>query len=417
MTTAIKRNYNDLSTLLELANATGCQMEQKVNRPSELRGFCPFHAATTLTNARTLTISPTPPRYRCEFCRAQGNPSTFAARLWRVSIRDAQELLLNAADVGPDRPPFPDDVEPRTNNSAVMTRANAHYGENLYKHYFPLLYLAQIGVNPDDAQRAGIGYSDGASLLQYLQQTDVADDEISASPLFLDSGGERFAGRITIADRDHTGGAVWICSTTAQVPSSYAQWPPRRPSITGLRCSHPYMLGLLQVQNRPRLLIITNDPRIYIICKSVDMSTIMITTPTTDAAAIAENIANKEPQRISVVINGRDQTEDLRKQLSAHLPNTELQFFGGPALSTILNPATRDLKALSDFSTKTADEAEPSPDTGAVDAADSQESSPNTTAEAQPASVEASEHDEQIDQIDEAKDPGNEDPEPELVDA
>ena len=352
MTTAIKRNHNDLSTLLELANNTGCQMEHKATRPSELRGFCPFHSATTLTNARTLTITPSPPRYRCEFCRVQGNPTTFAARLWRVSIRDAQELLTNAADVGPDRPLYPESEELRTNNSAVMTRASAHYADNLYHHYPPLLYLAQIGVHPDEAHHAGVGYSDGASLMQHLQETDVTPEEISASPLFLEFGGERFAGRITIADRDHSGGAVWICSTTAQGPTTYALWPPRRPSITGLRCSHPYILGLLQVQNRPRLLVITNDPRIYIICKSQGMSATMITTQTTNAAAIAENIARKEPQRISVIINGRDQTEELRQELNSQLPHTALQFFGGPALSAILNPATRDLTLLSDFSEK-----------------------------------------------------------------
>lgn len=380
--TTTKRNPQDISTLIELAQNTGCQMEPKANRPSELRGFCPFHEATTLTNARTLTITPTPPRYRCEFCRAQGNPISFAARLWRVSVRDAQELIESASELTPQRPPYPPTDEPRTNNSAIMTRAAAHYGECLYQNYFPLNYLAQLGVHPDAAQRAGVGYSDGATLLQYLQEYDVSQGELADSPLFLDSGGERFAGRVTIADRDHSGGAVWICSTAAQGPATYAHWPPRRPSITGLRCKHPYILGLLQVPNRPRNLVLTNDPRIYIICKAADLNTAMITTQGVDAAAIAENVARKNPRSLSIVINGRDHTDALRAECQEQMPNANLRFFGGPALSDILNPSTRDLQQLTQETTQSDEDGETPPE-------DADDDTPNEARTASTNSTEA----------------------------
>lgn len=296
--------------MIELAAAMNCRLQHSREDVTILRGLCPFHQAARLHDSKTLRIDVKSGRFRCEYCGKSGTPLAFAAITWGVNSQDAHHLLEHhfQAQATPQRPPYPANMNELTRNnddhpwinSAVLTRAALFYHENIYQSYPALRTLAKLAINPRKAEAAGIGYCTGAGLREFLLEPgDIAEAELKNSPLWRDNGAETLAGRLTLTDRDHTGGALWMTSIDPETDEHGFDWPKERPFNFGLRGAKPFLFGQYSITRRTPWICITDDPRLYIIAAAYQWPAVYIT----QRRRPEDNVADRCRRIISALAN------------------------------------------------------------------------------------------------------------------
>ena len=370
MTTPVRSHSDDIQSktartefavLLNLAEAMGCQLQPTAEHPTTLRGLCPFHESSTMTNAKTLTVDVRHARFHCQYCKQRGNAVAFAAIIWGVCANDAQLLLDSGAELVPDRPPYPPTLEnpeprngrrqPRPQNTAILTRAARHYSNELNNSRLAreaVVFLTQLGVDIDEAANAGIGYSSGTTLRRALEAMDLFAGELEESPLFNANGTERFAGQIVMADRDFTGGVLWMTSITPRGPQGHAGWPVRRPRTRGIMGRRPYLFGTYSVPNQAPLAVLTDDPRVYIVLATQQIPT-FLTVDRDDAAIIGRMVARRQPRRLAIAMHNRQLRLQIARRLVEELPRLQFTLLNREYILSLLTPATRDLSKITDF--------------------------------------------------------------------
>ena len=354
------------SKMLELANQMGCQLEVTQDDRSTLRGFCPFHEGLNVQQTRTLRISARDARFSCHFCRAEGNPVAFFCKVWGINISDAHMLLGSLDGTVPlERPPFPKDAgrqpgappeqQNRWLNSAVLTRATKFYRQQLMTNYPPLMTLAKLGVPASAAAEAGLGYSIGTGLREYLvEQTDVTEDELKENALWnRHTQLEALAGRITISDLDYTGATLWITSMVPEEERHGHTWRPERPYNYGIPGRKPWLFGQYSASDQTPWALYTDDPRLYIVAVSNKMPAMLMTQyrqPGEDlldrCRRTATALLNRRMPNLTMAMHDREAAgiiESLINQADAHPETLRL---GREHILPNLKPETRNLAGL-----------------------------------------------------------------------
>ena len=348
------------ATLLKLADQLGCQLQPIPATPSILRGLCPFHQSDSIAEAKTLMVNVATARFWCVGCSISGYPVTFAAKTWHVSARDARMLMRQNPDAGIDRPQYASLYHNRTEtqqlhlpqNSAVLTRASHFYATQLKSSYDPLHFLARLGVHPDIAAKAGIGYSTGHGLKQYLLDNGINESEVKNSPLFQDRTGlELFTGRFILSDQDLTGASMWLTSFEPDQPTEKYTWGRSSKTMLGLPGQKPYLFNVTNLANDLSEVVLTEDQRLYIILKAIDHPVILITQrrrATMDLQAhvrrIVESITAKAIKTIFIAVSDRQFSDLIKSALEQHPKAPEQTVFKTrPQVHSFLHIATRDI--------------------------------------------------------------------------
>lgn len=387
-------------SMLTIAGQLGCQIETGKENPTLLKGVCPFHEAPTMQQSKTLQIDAKTSRFVCHYCEAEGNPVAFAAMVWGVSATDAHLLLTNhGTAVSAARPSYPpsdnrNGQPPEWNwttrlNSAVLTRASQHYQRLLYTSYPALSMLAKMGVPPELAEKAGIGYSSGTGLTEYLAGAGISPEEMGESPLFnLVNQVESFTGRITLADCDYTGATVWMTSIWPEPVENQGQWKERRPNTLGLPGQKPYLFNIHRIAEHAPCVHITDDPRLYIILASQGIPTTLLTQrrrrgepPEVRGEKTASRLMRKQPMKIVLAMHDRQTRTIIETTIRDHHEDKEIVLHGRPAILANLDPKTRDLEALAAEGSITR---LPRPDSAPSPGAPEQEGTPQETSEEMP---------------------------------
>ena len=352
--------------MLELAAQMNCNLQPSRDDRTILRGLCPFHQASRIHDSRTLRIDAKTGRFRCDYCSKAGTPLAFAAITWGVNAKDAHILLehYNGSPITPDRPPFPaDHRQPAQGeerypwiNSALLSRAADYYHELVYSNYPPLRTLAKLGVSPEKAEKAGVGYCAGDGLKEYLlEQTDITEDELAGSTLWEDNGAEALAGRITITDRDHTGGAIWITSIVPERDEQGRDWRNEVPYNRGIRGAKPFLFGQYSVTAQSEWACITDDARLYIAAASAAIPSILLTQirrgKTDDDIAqqcrrIAAGIQKRRPRSVTLCLHDRQAAAIIGSMLQQPPEPVPALIHHRDSFLKQLKPETRNLDAL-----------------------------------------------------------------------
>ena len=179
--------------MIKAARELGCQLLPEPNNQTILRGLCPFHESYNLATAKTLQVNTKTTKFWCQVCEHTGNPITFMAKVWGVSIQDARTLLRTTPQPGATKPRYPKSHFQKNSphneggipqNTALLTRATRFYVSNLETSYPAVHLLARLDVDPEHAAKAGIGFCTGTGLREYLKHNEISDPEIEHSPLF-----------------------------------------------------------------------------------------------------------------------------------------------------------------------------------------------------------------------------------------
>ena len=348
--------------MLEMANKMHLQMEVTKEDKTTLRGFCPFHQAHNIQNARTMKIDAKNGRFTCQFCNTVGSPVVFCAKVWGVNASDAFRLLETLKeDLGPARPKFPEEITKNglSNspwiNSAVITRATKYYEEQLYLNFPPLRTLAKLGIEPEQAARAGVGYCTGEGLREYLlEKTDVTEDELADAPLWRPATGiEALAGRMTITDKDYTGAALWITSIRPEEEQDGHTWRPERPHNHGIPGRKPFLFGQYAVSNQTPWALFTDDPRLYIVASSNNVPTMLMTQYRQPGDNLIERckrtadaLMNRRMRHLSIAMHDREACSIIENVIAQENGNIKVTKHARQAILANLKPETRDLLKL-----------------------------------------------------------------------
>lgn len=100
---------------------------------------------------------------------------------------------------------------------------------------------------------------------------------MAGSTLWEDNGAEALAGRITITDRDHTGGAIWITSIVPERDEQGSNWRNEVTYNRGIRGAKPFLFGQYSVTAQSEWACITDDARLYIAAASAAIPSILLT--------------------------------------------------------------------------------------------------------------------------------------------
>lgn len=328
-TAASNRHF---TTMLKVAGELGCQLQPTPERPSVLRGFCPFHEAETLSAAKTLMINITTARFWCIQCPANGTPTAFTARTWHVTASDARALMDSNPSAGADRPNYPENYlnrksntpQPQRQNTAILTRAAHYYTLQLRQAYDPLHFLARLGVHPDAAAHMGLGFCPGTGLRDYLLDNGIEESEADQSTLFQTTTGlEIFSGRITITDQDYTGAAMWITSFPTDEPAQDYTWKHSPNPTMGIPGRKPYLFNLATLEQPVHNAVLTDDHRLYIALRSQQHPAILITQRRRDemdvdrhVRRITEALATKDIRSISIAMHDRSIRDQIKNALA-----------------------------------------------------------------------------------------------------
>ena len=352
--------------MLKIAQDMGCQLQPAPANPTVLKGLCPFHDAETVANARTLHLDTRNAKFWCQVCPATGNPIAFAAMCWGVSVRDAHLLLTKGGEVGANRPRYPDEFYttesnaeiPAPQNTAVLTRAARYYGENLYRSYSALYLLARLGIRPEKATKAGLGYATGVGLREHLISRGVDEIEIEHSPLFHQlTSAETLAERITLTDLDFTGAALWITSISPEDPSSNYEWPVRRPGTFGIPGRKSYLVNLYSISSRTPQAVLTDDVRLYIVLASSGIPVALSTQKSRAGQKIedhcqrmTEALKRRGVQEVVIALHGRRQPDLVKEALNG----TRCIIQDRDAMMAVLDPRNRDLEKFTELASQEA---------------------------------------------------------------
>ena len=365
----VTRDTNDTAkeffpTMLQLAGDLGCQLSPTPSDPDVLRGLCPFHDASTLDNANTLHINARNTRFWCVLCHAEGNPLAFVSRAWGVSARDAHHLLTTAEQPTTNRPPYPPEHftppagrnTPVPQNTALLTRASRHYAKGLYTNYEPLHYLANLGIAPKMAELHGIGYATGKGLRDHLLKHGINEEELLQSPLFGPTPQiEAFAGRLILSDLDFTSATLWITTIVPDAPEAGSPWPTEKPTPRGIRGFKPYLFNLYSISPRFPKGVLTDDPRLYIVLKTQNHPTVLITQrrrPSLDikdhCGRIAHSLLNRGLTHLIMAVHDTETVDLLSETILSIAPRTKVTYHTTDTIMDAISLRSRDLKTFMD---------------------------------------------------------------------
>ena len=325
-------NQKHFTTMLKVAGELGCQLQPTPERPSILRGFCPFHPADTISNAKTLMLNVVNGRFWCLNCPADGAPTAFLARTWHVTASDARALMDSDPSAGADRPQYPEDFfnakadnpQPPRLNTAILTRAARFYTSQIKTNYTPLHFLARLGVHPDLAATISVGYCSGSGLQQYLANNGINQDEIANSPLFQEvTGLEIFSGRLTITDTDHTGAAMWMTSFPPDQPSTGYNWKTSANPTMGIPGRKPYLFNMSNIDLNSSDVVLTDDHRLYIALRAENQPAILITQRRRDhmdlerhVRRIVQALLTKDIKSLIIPMHDKQLREEIENALA-----------------------------------------------------------------------------------------------------
>ena len=366
MTTTRYRNTEEhFPRMMKLSEEIGCQLKPSATNPAVLNGLCPFHESDSLRGASTLSIDTQMLRFWCAVCEANGNPLAFIARVWGTSARDTYKLIQHQVsknrEITADRPAYPEEyfkrhreTSPIPQNTALLTRASKYYAKRMLENFEPLHFLAQLGIHPSQAAKIGVGYSTGKGLKEYLSQYGFSQEEIDNSPLFHQSSDlEVMTERITIADRDYTGAAMWITSILPQEPDENRMWSERRPKTYGIKEIKPYLMNNMVLTRRHTNAVITEDARFYIVLAANQISCILIHQMENDISRNTDLVLNelrrKDLDNLGIAMHHREARRRIGTKLPREIQGVAIRYFTRNDIMNVLNVQTRDLQEFQDF--------------------------------------------------------------------
>ena len=328
-----------LGIMLRAAEEAECHLAVSSSRNGTLIGLCPFHESTKFESARTLFVETQRGRFTCHNCQVTGMPATFMASLWHTTVRDAHMLMNLYPDAGLARPAYPDSYRQspqngallhRPLNSAVNTAAEKWFRANIQTNYPALRLLAELGTPPEALLTKGIGYSPGEGIEDYLRDQGFSERDIQASPL-VNPGNHRdwASGYITIADRDYSGGTAWL---TAFEPQPKQEWSGQLPRIKRLDGRRPELLNGNNLGEGAKKVVMTDDPRIYILLRARDLPAVLTTykAPAKQAqratytGGIQRTITRKEIKQVSLLMTQGRALRLLSEELMAASPKVSV---------------------------------------------------------------------------------------------
>lgn len=212
-----------------------------------LVGRCPFHDDRGRPN---FYVYPDTGTYYCFRCGAGGDVIDFVRRAERLGFRAACERLAGRPPrpaVGEDRERAPDWERLPARERNVLHAAATVYANRLLRSPLALAYLRGRGVADAVIASGVVGYCIGHDLALALGE----DDRRTAARLgilALDGRGrpgERFAGRIVVAER-RAGQAIWLIGRAIRAGR------PRFLSLVGPRP----LLGLERIQGQAEVFLV-----------------------------------------------------------------------------------------------------------------------------------------------------------------
>ncbi len=178
------------------------------------QGVCPFHDEAE----GSFTVYADTERFYCFGCGLGGDVLDFIRRAENLSLPEAIQRLDGGAWVVPGAAIRSQAaVKPRGSTAAalpprdpsLLTAAARFYAGQLRRSPVAKEYLASRGVGLDSALRLGLGYAPGHGLREALESDGFAAERLRDCGLFMERGGERFAGMVVVPDA--SGGLVhWL---------------------------------------------------------------------------------------------------------------------------------------------------------------------------------------------------------------
>lgn len=152
---------------------------------------CPFHNEKT----PSFTVSPTKQFYHCFGCGAHGTAIGFVMEYQGIGFVDAvRELASRSGMTVPESEGFKPEQAGQTRNLVeVMSRAAAHYKEQLKRSPKAIEYCKKRGLTGEIAARYGMGYApDGWQNLQAVFPEYHADALLTAGLVIENEAGRRY---------------------------------------------------------------------------------------------------------------------------------------------------------------------------------------------------------------------------------
>ncbi len=340
--------------LIPLAKGVGANLTPRDEMNARWQGICPFHRSQGRQPTRTLEISVDDNFFGCRTCGVRGDAAAFAARIWGMAIMEARQWLQDPENARGARPAAilydhsPTYHEPpRPQNTALLTRAALWFEERLVEPA-AVSYLTRLDLTIEQAAAAGIGYCSGYGLRGYLLRQDLTPEEIDQSPLFRGAGRrERMSGYLTVAELDHAGGVMSFTGVARQELNARRQWPAQAPNWTALPGQRPALLGRMNLPPRPAKLVITDDPRLFLILRAAgpaeDLAGVMPLRP--NPARIIDQIARLSPRQVAVACRDGKVAGELMHALQERLPAAP-SVVNGEWINNCLNGYPRNFEAL-----------------------------------------------------------------------
>ena len=212
------------------------------------QGVCPFHHEAE----GSFTVYADSERFYCFGCGLGGDVLDFVQRAEGLTLPEAIRRLDGSPGPAPraasrpagTRRPRSSVLPPR--DPALLTEAARFYAGHLHRRPEGREYLASRGVGQAAAARLCLGYSPGGGLRLALESRGFPEKRIRDSGLFMEQGGERFAGMVVVPDV--AGGLVrWLAGRALD--------PELRPRFQALPGPKP-VLGLGRLGPAPPLAVV-----------------------------------------------------------------------------------------------------------------------------------------------------------------
>ena len=327
-TTIVSPGSRNGERLIGLMGQVNCDLTEGGGRRNLLLGHCPFHR---LPGRKSLTVEPRSAHFWCSACGLHGDVNTFAAMIWGVAITEAHDLLANMNGETPTvkrpRPMALSAAEQkldrrfRKQNTNLLTLAARYYSNNLSGQNQGIHYLNALGLRPREARKAGFGFATGRGLAQWLSGRGCTRQEIADSPLFRLNRQERrveeYSNVLLFPDLDAIQANKWFLILPTR--TRHALDENRLPTTLSLPGQRPYVLGLGQITRNAPYLTVTDDPRIYLILKTLREPCIYA-APRTDGRNVASKLAARSPATVGIAIR----TKPLGDAIEDQIRSTEL---------------------------------------------------------------------------------------------
>ena len=364
------------SQMMRVAGDLGCQLKPNKDNPHILRGLCPFHEGNSLQNLKTLVVNSHKKKFWCTHCDTGGNPLAFIAMSWSISVRDTRELLkINGDNVTSERPQYPrgffrnearEGLVPQ--NTAVLTLAMRHFGQQLKSRYEPMHFLARLGVDPEEAVRIGVGYCTGQGLREYLAERGIREQEIEVSPLFQADGLESMTRRLVVADTDYSGAATWMTSLRVEEEGESYRWSEARPITYGLPGFKSYIFNSKEIYFYNPQILLTDDIRLYILAAASRIPSSLITRRRREkggndetARRITGVLSERGVRRMIIAIHDREKNERIQEVFTKHSEMNRAKSLYKKDIVEALNLNSRNMEILQSIPEGTGVNPPPSP--------------------------------------------------------